>query len=170
MAVNQDINDALRLDSLTLPASMDVQAVKVEEYTNAEGEPALRVLVVIGEGTDPARIPGEDVGDLKSSIRESLRQRGITLFPYTFIAKSSELAESGDDEFDDISDVRGLSVFNDLIQQAEMLATVDRRRPIQANLRRAVSAVYYAVFHLLVEEACINLIGTQIFSGPIVMQ
>ncbi len=41
----------------------------------------------------------------------------------------------------------------DLIEQAEHLATRDARRPKQANLRRAVSAAYYAVFHTLVQAA-----------------
>ena len=35
----------------------------------------------------------------------------------------------------------------DLFQQAAELATIDAKKPKQANLRRAVSAAYYAVFH-----------------------
>ncbi len=93
MAVDQNVIEALRLDLLTLPPSLDVQEVRVEEHTNADGEDSLRVLVVIGENVDAATVPGADVGDLKRSIRESLRQRGVTLFPYTFLAKPSELAE-----------------------------------------------------------------------------
>lgn len=49
----------------------------------------------------------------------------------------------------------------DLFAQAKQLATVDPKKPKQANLRRAVSAAYYAVFHFLVEEACSLILGTQ---------
>ncbi len=45
--------------------------------------------------------------------------------------------------------------------QAEMLAKVDARKPKQANLRRAVSSAYYALFHYLVDESCCLLFGSQ---------
>jgi hypothetical protein len=46
-----------------------------------------------------------------------------------------------------------VSLHDDLLEQAEHLARVDRGRPKQANLRRAVSSAYYALFHLLTSEA-----------------
>jgi hypothetical protein len=49
----------------------------------------------------------------------------------------------------------------DLFSQAETLANLDSRRPKQVNLRRAVSAAYYAVFHFLVDEACRAQLGAQ---------
>ena len=49
----------------------------------------------------------------------------------------------------------------DLLAQAIQLATLDPKKPKQANLRRAVSAAYYAVFHFLVQNACRIMIGTQ---------
>ena len=39
------------------------------------------------------------------------------------------------------------------------LTELDRRRPTQANLRRAVSTAYYAVFHSLAQIAADMLIG-----------
>jgi uncharacterized protein (UPF0332 family) len=42
---------------------------------------------------------------------------------------------------------------NDLLEQAYHLAKRERQRPRQASLRRAVSAAYYALFHLLISEA-----------------
>ena len=42
---------------------------------------------------------------------------------------------------------------DDLLTQARHLVSLDRRRPKQANLRRAVSAAYYALFHLLASES-----------------
>lgn len=44
-----------------------------------------------------------------------------------------------------------------LLRQARDLATKDKKRPQQANLRRAVSTSYYALFHLLIYEATRSL-------------
>ena len=50
----------------------------------------------------------------------------------------------------------------DLLQQAESLARLDQRgAPRQANLRRAVSSAYYALFYYLVDEACRAVMGSQ---------
>ena len=49
---------------------------------------------------------------------------------------------------------------------AEQIANFDAGKPKQANLRRAVSTAYYAVFHYLVHEACCALIGTQNAQRP----
>jgi hypothetical protein len=51
-------------------------------------------------------------------------------------------------------------VYEHLLEQAVTLAMLDTRRPKQANLRRAISAAYYALFHLLVDEACRARIGS----------
>jgi hypothetical protein len=52
-------------------------------------------------------------------------------------------------------------VYDDLLEQARIPAKLDVKKPKQANLRRAVSSAYYAVFHFLVHEACCAQIGTQ---------
>lgn len=52
-------------------------------------------------------------------------------------------------------------MYTDLFTQAEQLAKLDARRPRQANLRRAVSSAYYAVFHYLVHESCCTFFGSQ---------
>ena len=44
----------------------------------------------------------------------------------------------------------------DLLEQAQHLARREPKRPKQASLRRAVSAAYYALFHLLIAEATRN--------------
>ncbi len=41
----------------------------------------------------------------------------------------------------------------DLLQQAYDLASKEPENPRQASLRRAVSTAYYALFHLLIDEA-----------------
>ena len=48
----------------------------------------------------------------------------------------------------------------DLLDAAQGLATVDRGRPRQANLLRAMSTVYYALFHALARTCADCLIGT----------
>ena len=46
-----------------------------------------------------------------------------------------------------------MSLHVDLLRQARQLAVKELRRPLQSSLRRAVSTSYYALFHLLVDEA-----------------
>jgi hypothetical protein len=45
---------------------------------------------------------------------------------------------------------------DDLLEQAYHLANREPEDPKQASLRRAVSTAYYALFHLLIEEAVGN--------------
>jgi hypothetical protein len=51
-----------------------------------------------------------------------------------------------------------VSLAHDLLEQAQHLAKRERGRPRQASLRRAISAAYYALFHLLLEEAALQAI------------
>jgi hypothetical protein len=46
-----------------------------------------------------------------------------------------------------------MSLHDDLLKQAWMLVEREPRRPRQASLRRAVSAAYYSLFHLLIDAA-----------------
>ena len=46
---------------------------------------------------------------------------------------------------------------DDLLEQAYHLANREPGEPKQASLRRAVSTAYYALFHLLIDEAVGNL-------------
>ena len=46
-----------------------------------------------------------------------------------------------------------MSLHDDLLGQARQLSIKEPKRPLQASLRRAVSASYYALFHLLVDDA-----------------
>jgi len=59
------------------------------------------------------------------------------------------------------------SFSEDLLEQADKLIRTDRRRPKQANLRRAVSSAYYALFHFLIEEATLLVVGTPHSSKPL---
>ena len=53
----------------------------------------------------------------------------------------------------------------DLIDTARGLTGLDRQRPTQANLRRAVSTAYYAVFHSLARSAADLFIGEKDWPG-----
>ncbi len=44
-----------------------------------------------------------------------------------------------------------MSLSRDLLKQARILARKEPKKPLQASLRRSVSASYYAIFHLLVD-------------------
>lgn len=52
-----------------------------------------------------------------------------------------------------------MSLAGDLLEQARHLARCESRRPKQASLRRAVSAAYYSLFHLLVAEASHDVVA-----------
>jgi uncharacterized protein (UPF0332 family) len=51
-----------------------------------------------------------------------------------------------------------VSFHRDLIEQAEHLAKRDLKRPRQASLRRAISTAYYALFHMLIDDAVRKLV------------
>lgn len=46
-----------------------------------------------------------------------------------------------------------MSLHTELLKQAYSLARKEPKKPTQASLRRSISAAYYALFHLLVNEA-----------------
>jgi len=46
-----------------------------------------------------------------------------------------------------------MSFADDLLEQSYDLAHKEPANPKQASLRRAVSTAYYALFHLLIDEA-----------------
>ncbi len=52
-----------------------------------------------------------------------------------------------------------MGIAQDLLQQAGHLATYEEN-PTQASLRRAVLTAYYALFHLLVQDATLRWQGS----------
>jgi hypothetical protein len=52
-----------------------------------------------------------------------------------------------------------MSLASDLLEQAQHLSRRERTRPRQASLRRAISTAYYALFHLLIDEAIRALVA-----------
>ena len=53
-----------------------------------------------------------------------------------------------------------MSLHQQLLDQARFLLRRETRRPLQASLRRAVSAGYYAVFHFLIDRATCQIFGS----------
>jgi len=51
-----------------------------------------------------------------------------------------------------------MSLAEELLAQARFLANLDPQSPSQANLRRAVSSAYYAVFHLFSAEVAAQIV------------
>ena len=49
-----------------------------------------------------------------------------------------------------------MAYHDELLQQAKELVHNNPNNPTQADLRRSVSSAYYALFHLLIFEACLN--------------
>jgi hypothetical protein len=58
-----------------------------------------------------------------------------------------------------------MSIHADLLRQAKQLSRLGPKRPRQANLRRAVSAAYYSLFHLLIHEATRSLVSVPELRG-----
>src|SRR5436305_448282 len=54
-----------------------------------------------------------------------------------------------------------MALHDDLLEQADHLASREPKKPRQASLRRAVSAAYYALFHLLAAEGARKLFPAQ---------
>jgi uncharacterized protein (UPF0332 family) len=52
-----------------------------------------------------------------------------------------------------------MSLADDLLDQARLLAEHGVGRPRQADLRRAISAAYYALFHRLIESSTTSIIS-----------
>ncbi|MBI2827343.1 MAG: hypothetical protein HYX69_21935 [Planctomycetia bacterium] len=93
MTVAERVRKALDIKRLSLPESPHVLRIVAEDYANAAGDDALRIVVVLANDTDMSRLSGDDVLSLKSAIRESLQSKGVALFPYIFFATEDELKE-----------------------------------------------------------------------------
>lgn len=73
MTVTDVIREALDLRKLNLPDQLSVIDLKWEDYTDMDGEPALRITVVIDEQTDVDGLDGDQIGTMKSEIRRRLQ-------------------------------------------------------------------------------------------------
>jgi hypothetical protein len=99
MPVDQRIVDALKLSDLKpkLPRNPRVVDIRVEDYADTDGEDALRVTVILDEKVKVEKVSGQDIMDLKRAIHDRIRELGVELWPYIFLAKQSELDEDDED-------------------------------------------------------------------------
>src|SRR4051794_4275825 len=97
MPLSVDIHDALELKNLPVPPAMRILKIDAEDYSDWDGDPALRISVLLDESTDVAKVTGDEVGDFKRAVHDNLIGQGIDLFPYIFFSKPSELAEEDED-------------------------------------------------------------------------
>ena len=98
MQATIDVGDALDLKNLPDAPGFKVLKVTASPYENWDHEESLRVDVVIDDSVDfHDKDLGKKASNLKSAIRENLRQRGISLFAYIYLATPSELAETDEE-------------------------------------------------------------------------
>jgi hypothetical protein len=93
MPISPEIREALDMKNLNLPPEPKVIAIEVEDLTDWTGDDALRVKVILDESVDEWNFSGEALLRMRAAIHEALLARGISLFPYVFLAKPSELEQ-----------------------------------------------------------------------------
>lgn len=95
--VTRKAREALDVKNLPTLPGLTVTRLDAEDYTDSTGEPSLRVWVILDESVEVEKISGAAVGNLKSAIRKNLREHGISVFPYIFLAKQSELEDTNEE-------------------------------------------------------------------------
>jgi hypothetical protein len=70
-----------------------VVAVDIEEEFGTYGEDALRVWIILPDGTPDEALTGQSILDLKVGIRQLLVRHGIELFPYVSLRTETERKE-----------------------------------------------------------------------------
>jgi hypothetical protein len=76
--------------TLNLPSSPKVVRIEVEDYVDSGGDDALRVYVIIRDGTRDEELTGESGLQMKRAIRERLQQHDVPLFPYVMYRTESQ--------------------------------------------------------------------------------
>jgi hypothetical protein len=152
ISANDRINQALQPESLGLPPGPRVVRVDWELDEDSSGEESLEILVLFDPRTTDDDIRAAPIHEIKWRIVESLRRHSVTQSPYFTFEREGERAALSEDDWWPTSSIANCC--------SRRTARLDARRPQQANLRRAVSAAYYALFHQLVHEACRQVMGT----------
>ena len=97
MTAVETARDILDPEKLNLPPNIPVLRIETEAYTDVDGEDSLRVNVIISDDTVVEKVGGQNWVKLRMAIHDRLRDQGVSLFPYIFIAKPSELAEADEE-------------------------------------------------------------------------
>ena len=97
MTAVETARDILDPAKLNLPPNIPVLRIETEAYSDMDGEDSLRVTVIIADDTVVENVGGQNWVKLRMAIYDRLLAQGISLFPYIFISKPSEQAESDED-------------------------------------------------------------------------
>jgi hypothetical protein len=121
-------------------ANIKIDAVYVTTDCDRDGDEILRVVVVL-EGT----LKGEDArraAGAARQIRPALEENDADLFPVlSFVSKLDSMTPG----------MEGMQATDYLLAAKDLLKAEEGQEPRQANLRRACSTTYYAIFHTLCE-------------------
>lgn len=90
MTVSKQAARLLAPKGLDLPSAPRVLGIEVEDTVDSSGEDALRVYVIIADGTRDKELTGENMLKLKGAIHDKLLAHGIHLFPYVFLRTESQ--------------------------------------------------------------------------------
>ena len=97
MAVDQKIREALRLEELKLP-QIPKSLTCESKTTSIPRERTPYAQVILDEQVEVEKVTGREVIDLKTAIRDRLREQGVELWPYISLAKQSELDREDSEE------------------------------------------------------------------------
>src|ERR1700676_3334710 len=126
--------------------SANVTSVSSSAAVDSEGHDALRITIVIKPGS-ASKIKGDATLDTLVGIQDRLRAEGEERFPIVEYATKKELS------------ARAVLDPNHLFEQANKLITIQVGPPRQVDIRRAISAAYYATFHATITAAADQFIG-----------
>ena len=98
MPIDVAATKALEVNKLPVLPNLKVVSITAEEHTDWTGDDSLRVTVILDEAVDIEKVTGKETGNLKRDIAQQLQAHGITLFPYIYLAKQSELDELDEEE------------------------------------------------------------------------
>jgi hypothetical protein len=97
MSQEEVIARVLDLKSLKLPPRPKVVAIRHRPYIDSVGDQAVRVWVILEEGTPSDGPLWTELEPIERAIRDNLRKAGVEWFPYIHYATRSELTEAGVD-------------------------------------------------------------------------
>ena len=88
--IEQIVGIARHVASQALDQPADLQVVATAE-TDWQGEPSLRVAIILPDEAFAAEGIGDKLSDMSVSIREDLLKQGEARFPYVSFAARSEM-------------------------------------------------------------------------------
>lgn len=97
MPVTAKMRKALDPKKFRRPPGFGVTKLDIEDYTDWDGDEALKVRVLLDESFDPEKVGGQAISDFKRAIRDALRKQDVTVWVYFSFAKPSELADTDED-------------------------------------------------------------------------